>query len=113
MDIIDIPEANTIRINVGSGVIIHDNSNNLICTEIEPTRLINQTATLETECIIAETLPSNNSRLYITIPNYNSGIFNSPNDYKIKILFLLMFLSYTSVLFFIIFLLNHRQPMKH
>lgn len=63
MDIIDIPEANTIRINVGSGVIIHDNSNNLIYTEIEPTRLINQIATYEyTMSIIS---PPNRVYFYI------------------------------------------------
>lgn len=114
----DIPVANTVEISVNPGTIINDNSNNLICTDIEPRQLTNQTASLETECIMILQPRSRRAFFTITIPNSTnetrtrSTFFSSPDDYKIKIMFLLMFLIYTSALFFIIFLLNHDEPMK-
>jgi hypothetical protein len=107
----DIPVANTVEISVNPGIFIKDNSNNLICANVEPTQLINQTATLETECIIISLPPQQTPTLFsITIPNYNFRFCSSPNDYQITILFCCMFLSYTAVLIFIIFLLNNKGP---
>lgn len=108
----NIPQANISDMNVRSAIIINDNENNLICAEIEPTQLINQRATLETEGIISHTPLSRNTCFFLTIPYYNCMILSTPDDHKIKIIFVVMFLSYTGILFFIIYLLNHDEPMK-
>ena len=105
----DIPVANIVKINVSSGIIINDNSNNLIYTDIEPTQLINQTATLEP--IISLPPQSRNTFFSITLPNYNSRIRESNNiDRKIKIMCLFCFFCYSSLfLVSLILLFNHRR----
>jgi len=106
----DIPVANTVEININHGTLIDDNSNNLIYTDVEPTQLTNQTASLETECIIILHPPQpRNRHFFITIPNSNSNIqmFNNI-DRKIKIICLFFLFCYSNIFIVsLIILFNH------
>tara|TARA_Y100000389_G_scaffold198436_1_gene234941 strand:+ start:981 stop:1307 length:327 start_codon:yes stop_codon:yes gene_type:complete len=104
----DIPIANTVEININPGTIINDNSNNLIYTDVEPTQLTNQTATLE-PIISLSPQSSRNTFFSITIPNYT--IIRSNNfDYKIKVLGLFCFFCYSNLfLISVILMFNHRR----
>lgn len=105
----NIPVANTVEISINHGVVITDNSTNLIYTDIEPTQLINQIATLEP--IISMSPQPRNRQFFITIPNSNSNIQGSNNiERKIKIMFFFCLFCYSNIfLISLIILFNRRR----
>jgi hypothetical protein len=105
----DIPLANIVEININTGSIINDNSNNLIYADVEPKQLINQTATLE-HIIYMSHRQSNAT--FSTTPLYpNSGIRVINNfNYKIKITCLFCsFWYFTLFIVSLILLFNRRR----
>tara|TARA_Y100000389_G_C17165664_1_gene366615 strand:+ start:279 stop:569 length:291 start_codon:yes stop_codon:yes gene_type:complete len=92
----DILTADTTIIHVNTAVILLDNSNILLHVNITPVQLINQTAVLETDCIV--TIPPEDVDNNFIVRNYN-----------IKMIILSLLLFYVSLLFFIIYILNSKN----
>ena len=110
----NIPTANTVEIIVNPGFIITDNSINLMYTNIEAKQLINQAAINEQDYIISLEHPSRiESSFSITIPNSTTRIqshstpFTRQYNRKLKIMYMLIFLTYMCILFFTVIFISH------
>ena len=110
-----VPLAHIVEMSVNTGTIINDNSDDLINTNIEAKQLINQIARIEQDYVITLEPQSRRTFFSITIPNRISRVqrdslpLRSQYNRKLKIMCVMIFLCYTSIICFTVIFLSRNS----